>query len=369
MVLIRFGRLRSDRIGHFAGNPMMYLCECEVGMHEGRIYDIFYCEPYVSNYQLKKMLKRVLRIYPFVFVCPLDMCNRLLPGGEKHVLSLPSDRDTCRLLARTSAHLFFTPEEERLGREALESMGILDGTKFVCIYARDSAYLDQTNMIRSPDKKDGWRYHDYRNSDIRNYLPAAEELVRMGYYVIRMGAVVKASLDASNPKIIDYATNGCRTGFLDIYLAAKCWFFLGSSSGLEAIPRIFRRPIAYVDFVPLEQLPSWGENYLIILKKLWLPNENRFMTFREILDAGAGRFGRTQQYEERGIQIVNNSPEEIKALIIEMDKRIKGIWQTREEDEELQQRFRALYKSSKLHGEIVSRIGSEFLWQNRELLE
>ncbi len=40
-----------------------------------------------------------------------------------------------------------------------------------------------------------WSYHDYRNSNIKNYFFAAENLARRGYYVLRMGS--------SNKEIID----------------------------------------------------------------------------------------------------------------------------------------------------------------------
>ncbi len=59
----------------------------------------------------------------------------------------------------------------------------------------------------------------------------------------------------------------------------------------------------------------------------------------------------------------------INQVTIEMDERLKGTWQTTEEDEALQQRFWSLFKSSDWHGVIRSRIGRDFLRQNKELLE
>lgn len=57
------------------------------------------------------------------------------------------------------------------------------------------------------------------------------------------------------------------------------------------------------------------------------------------------------------------------ALAMEMDERLKGTWQTTEDDEELQRRFWSLFKPSELNGIIVSRIGTKFLRQNQELLD
>lgn len=61
-----------------------------------------------------------------------------------------------------------------------------------------------------------------------------------------MGVIVKEALNTTNPMIIDYATKSS-TDFLDIYLGAKCRFFLGSTGGINAVPRIFQRPVAYVN--------------------------------------------------------------------------------------------------------------------------
>ena len=70
-----------------------------------------------------------------------------------------------------------------------------------------------------------------------------------------------------------------------------------------------------------------------------------------------------------GIEVIENTPEEILAVAVEMDERLKGIWRTTEEDEELQRRFWSLSKPSELNRVFVARIGAEFLRQNRELLE
>ena len=47
---------------------------------------------------------------------------------------------------------------------------------------------------------------------------------------------------------------GQRSDFMDIYFGAKCHFFIGVGTGIDAIPDIFRRPILYVNVVPLEHM-------------------------------------------------------------------------------------------------------------------
>jgi len=93
------------------------------------------------------------------------------------------------------------------------------------------------------------------------------------------------------------------------------------------------------------------------------------MTFREILESDVGMFLHLEEYLDMGITLIENTPEEILNVTIEMDERLKGTWVTTEEDEYLQKRFWSLYKPSELHGKIYSRIGADFLRENRELLE
>ncbi len=361
LLFIRFGVLKNERIGHFAGFTEMYLCERDAGIQGHNTLDIFY---YLTrthcNQQLAKMWKRNLRVISFAVV--LDLAIRVLPGFKRHKIHLPSVRDVIGRLNVSPVHLAFTPDEEKEGYEILQSMGISRETPFVCLHARDSAYLDHVY----PDEC--WRYHDFNDSNVDNYIKCAEELVKRGYAVLRMGAITNKKLVTKNPKIIDYASVA-RSDFMDIFLEAKCSFHLGSPSGLSSVPEAFRRPRAIVDISALECACTWNPNELFIPRKIWLIREHRYMTFREIFESGTGRFLSTELYEKHGLKVVENTPEEIVGLAIEMDERLNGTWQTTEEDEELQCRFWTLFPKSELHGKILSRIGTGFLRQNRELLE
>ena len=67
-------------------------------------------------------------------------------------------------------------------------------------------------------------------------------------------------------------------------------------------------------------------------------------------------------------EFIENTPEEITAVALEMDDRLKGEWEENEEDEELQSRFWALFGPEKLKSPEL-RMGAEFLRQNQDLLE
>lgn len=367
-VLVRFGQLNSLPIGMFAAATEMYLCERDAGLHPQRSFDILHCDDRISNRQLKKMWERKLHIPPLGRL--FFNTNNHLPGGAPHVVRLPNDEDRHGLIPRSRMHLCFTAEEERLGQAGLQSLGLPEGAPFVCFYARDTSYKGrdtghQWSTLLNRDEN----IHGYRNTTIHNYMPAAEELARRGYFVIRMGAIVNEPLQASNPMIIDYATKS-RSDFMDIFLCARCWFFLGGNGGLNAVPRIFRRPVMSDNFIPLtlsNALTLYPDS-LLIPKKLWLREEQRFMTFPEFLETWPDRFDGTKHFERIGVDVIENTPEELLEGAVEMDERLKVTWQTTEEDQELQQRFWSLLEVTEPNQEFRPRIGAKFLRRNRKLL-
>lgn len=364
LIIIRFGFLDADRIGSFSGDIEVYLCEREKLFKKNKpTIDIFYyrVRPF-SNLQLKKMWERTLYICQFARL--IDKVNYYLPGGRQHSIQMRPllERDFHGVLPCTKPHLSFTAKEEQKGMAALKKVGLSFDTPFICFYIRDKAYLSATYFYKD------WNYHNYRDGNIQNCILAAEEMAGRGYFLFRMGAIVHEKLKTNNPRIIDYATQ-FRSDFLDIYLSAKCRFFIGSAAGLTSIPIIFRRPTIWINLIPFEYAPSWASNTLFIPKKLWLRKEHRFMAFREILESGAGRFHKAQEYEKMNIEVIENTPEEIRDVTVEMEERLNGIWQTTAKDEDLQRRFWSLFQKSNLHGKIIARISAEFLRQHKNLLD
>jgi len=376
LLLVRFGFLYGNRIGHFAANTELYLCERDAGINvpQQRYVDLFYMVPPVCNQQLAKMWKRIMHIWPIWILAPIIRINRLIPGSDVHeIANLPTnDRDVHNLLSKFPAHLQFTSDEEAIGENLLRSMGISPGTPFVCLIVRDSAYL----KAHMPEVAD-WCEHDYRDSNIQNYVLAAEALTDRGYVVIRMGAKVNEPINSSNSRVIDYATNGMRSDFADIYLGAKCEFCISVSTGFDAVPEIFRRTIVFVNMVPLGYLRISLAKSIGITKHHFAVQKNRELTLSETFTHGVGFSLRTSDYESKGIQLIENTPEEIRDVVVEMADRLRGTWQPGPDDDALQRRFWEIYPADAhdayqdrpLHGEIRCRFGSQFLRANGEFLK
>ena len=208
------------------------------------------------------------------------------------------------MLDQLPINLKFTSEEEDRGRDGLIKLGINDNSPFVCLHVRDSAYLN--NLYNSSTMAD---IHKYRNSDIQNYILGIKALVDRGYYVIRMGAIVNEALNFNHPNFIDYAANG-GSEFMDVYLGNKCHFCITTGSGWDSIPEMFRRPMVYVNMLPLGQLHTFRTNTISITKRHVLGATQETLTLRKIFTHKVGFCTKTSDYNTKGVDIIENTPED-----------------------------------------------------------
>jgi len=365
----------------------LYLSEKKCGHYQDKYFDIFYFTNSTThaNHQWKKMWKRELNILPFPSLMrSIDRVNKLFPGFEKFQIPnsdfMPSreeyknymtgqdltiyknyNRHLKSLLSNSKPNLSFTPEEIQLGERYLNEIGIPSEASFICFHNRDSAFLE--TIQSSYD----WSYHNYRDSSIEEYLGAATEIIERGHYSVRIGSITKEKINNSSPKLIDYANNEKRSDFLDIYLSLKCRFILCSDTGMSFPAEVFKRPLVYVNWTHILRLPVYALDGLIIFKKFFLKNENRFMSFSEMTSINFFVVDTTKFFSDQGLEIIENSSDEIRSVSIEMDERLNKTWINNPEDEELQKRFWSIFGPEKLKSPNL-RIGAEFLRNNIDLL-
>ena len=91
------------------------------------------------------------------------------------------------------------------------------------------------------------------------------------------------------------------------------------------------------------------------------------MTFSEIMNFEFDGIDSNEIFARLNLELIENTPEEIRAVTVEMDERLNGTWQTTPEDEELQEQFWALYGPDKVKSPDL-RIGAEYLRENQDLL-
>jgi len=216
-----------------------------------------------------------------------------------------------------------------------------------------------------------WSYHDYRDSSIVSHFSAMKYIVSKGGNVIRMGSAVSEELPNDLPRnIVDYANN-FRSDFGDIFLSAKCKFFVGSNAGLSVVPYIFNKPMIMTSYTPMFDSFSPRLDNLAVPCKIYSTKEERYLSYREILNTEINKWGSGHQFAKAGLKVVPSSEEEILDVTKEMYARVfENGYRYTDDDKKLRDQFRSLYPPSHscYDTPISETISIDFLRKNKELI-
>ena len=345
-IIIRIERINAANFGNFVLDPAVYYLKKKLKIDQpiSRHIDLLYIhhKDKIHNKQIAKMWKRKLNFLSSYILHPINRVSKLIPGWKVHAIEeIESSKkgvgfdnlnDKCQPLE-------FTTEEEIYGKKMLSKFGLKDNDKFVCLAVRDSRY----QLKKVPARFKNWSYHNYRHWDIDKFILAAEEITKRNYYVFRMGVVAEKPFNSNNPKIIDYVNSNLRSDFLDVYFGAKCSFCISTGTGFHDVATIFRKPIVLLN------TPFGGttfenrEEILTLCKHHVLKEEERKLSLSEIFSHGVAYAFDTKIFEEKGIKLVENTPEEIRDAVIEMVENLEFKRQPNSKDEELQKTFRSLF--------------------------
>tara|TARA_Y100000741_G_scaffold359911_1_gene341315 strand:- start:9300 stop:10514 length:1215 start_codon:yes stop_codon:yes gene_type:complete len=320
LVHIRIGVIPSERIGHFADDSMHFLCQKDLVLSR-RSLDIFFLEGPPCNIFLLKLIKRELKVYRFVEF--IYQANLYLPKHtlfyNPNLLETHRSRDIPGLRVKSKKVFPFLIAEDEAGELFLTSMGCKNTKKFVCLNIRDSLYLEE----KFPDTD--FSYHNYRDSDCQTYELAVKELIARGYFVIRMGAKVRDKLIIDSDQFLDYPFCESSSDFLDVWLMANCTFCISTSSGLDSISNIYRRPVAYVNALPIGDFNSSNP------KTIWMPktivnSKNKPLSLQELIEKKLISFHTNAKLQKYNLRVIDNSSEEICEVVSELEEKIVGSW-------------------------------------------
>jgi putative glycosyltransferase (TIGR04372 family) len=363
-VKIKVGFLRSDRIGHFTLDTELYLLEKK--NKKIKSIDLFYLgRKIVCNKTLLRLWKKQLIVLPRIILRPLCLQIRyfnflnFLRCGQ----TLCNQRDILNLLDQYPSTIKLNYDDLANGENERLKIKLPKKAKFVCLIVRDSSYLEKLYGQKMS-------IHDYRNADIDDFVKACDALTELGYYVIRMGAVVNKPINTKNKMIIDYAFNNLRTDFMDIYLASQCEFCLTTGTGFDGTTLMFRKPNIYVNIAPFFDIRMECSALLTIPCHYYSKKLSRKLTITEITNSKSAVYLDSKHFQDDGIELIKNTPEEIKEIAIEAAKRNRKEWVDTDGDI-LNKKFVKVFPSKKTfnkiirHGKIKGKIGSDFLKKNQ----
>lgn len=266
-------------------------------------------------------------------------------------------------------HIIFTDEEKHLGMRKQREMELRG--EYVCFFARTSRYVQTIFGEKSVADTE-----EARNNSVLCYLKVAEYLHSLHLQSVRMGYMAEGAFEGEG--VIDYA-NRWREPFMDFYLIGGCKFLVTSFSGIVFIAIALYKPVLYVNAIVLTYKGDLNCRPhpldLMLMKKKWDARRKRFLTLKEILDVEEeiqNIYAIARYYKDRGIEDVENTPDEIADGVKEMLARTDGTIHYSEEEINLQKEYRKiLMESVKRSGNFYCDIpiGAQFLKKNKWILQ
>ncbi len=306
-IKIRIYRGEIGRIGHLATYFEVLIRSKEVDLNNKKQFNIFIVPKNPANQTLYKMWKKHLY---FIESKKLDFIFHLCApwlSKRKHFGPLKIQQGG---IPKKKPTLKFTKQENKKGISTLKGMGI-NNDWYVCLHSRSSDYLK--NRFIDLD----YSRHDLRDSSFQMLKESAKLIINKGGKCIRMSNGDNQKLNGKlREYIIDYAYYE-QSDFMDVYLPANCKFFLGGPSGLLSVSHLFNTPVACTNIWPLSTV-SVPANSLFIPKLLWLLDEKRFISYKEIKENKLDSIKTANEFLSKGIKVIENDNDDIKLLTLDM---------------------------------------------------
>ncbi len=328
----------SQRIGNLVAILEHYTCYKKI--QKRRVIDLFFFEK-ICNHYLGSVRKKQINIVNKNLIKVLDHSNNFycnLFNLDPKVNLIPreelSARDKFGVVNKFGPSFSFSQEENFIAEKFLKSIGFSKKDKIISLIIRDKSYLKKEFPNINLD------YHDYRDSDFETYEEGINYLLSSGFKVIRMGKHMEKKLNIKNKNYFDYSQSNLKSDFLDVWLMSNCYFCISSGTGLDHIPRIFKIPTLYINFINLFSAETYHKS-LTYPKILVKGDTKKGLTLTEYLDSNSNK---KEDFTKKNINILDLSSNEIKDAFVEMVTMMKNNWVLDDEERRRQKSFMNSFK-------------------------
>jgi putative glycosyltransferase (TIGR04372 family) len=239
------------------------------------------------------------------------------------------------------------PDLEAQGWSGLERLGVPPDRWFVCLHVREAGFHKAWHE----------KHPGTRNAEVASYMKAVDRIIERGGYVIRVGDPTMKKVPPRQG-LVDYAHSEIKSDEMDVFLCAKARFFIGTNSGLGLVPPIFGVPCALTNWTPIA-LPQWYGSDRFIPKVIWSTRLGRALTLTELFTSTAAWQQFQSYFDSSDLEVLDNTPEELEELIVELLDETEGKSTLTAEDENLVRGYNQLAVQ---HGSYVgARLGRDWL--------
>lgn len=352
------------RIGHMAGEVDLWLREVALRGQSGKKQILVMDEDQTANSHFFLYCKD--RFDAVISRCTWQWLKQAVPEAESRYhmeydyFHAFDESASCYAIYRDWADrpaLFQLTEDDKQHLAATKrEWGMKDDDWFVCFHNRERGY--------SPSDDD---HHDYRNASIEDYIPAMQEVVRQGGWVLRMGDPAMTPLPPME-RVIDYAHSTYRSPRLDVELSAAARCIIGCSSGLPIMSSAFGVPIVMVNLAPMS-IQALTQHDIGMPKLYFSEKHGRLLRFDEVFPNPMSNFRFTHLYREAQVRLIDNEAEDIVEVTREILDRVAGTCVYSEEDDRLQRLYSGLFRPGHYGSDSAARTSRAFLRKHCALLE
>ena len=158
-----------------------------------------------------------------------------------------------------------------------------------------------------------------------------------------MGKNVSEKFKTNNKMIIDYANHAERSDFMDIYISAKCYFWITVGSGIDASSYIFQKPVLHTNRSPVSFLMA-NQYSLSIIKHYFDIKNNKRLSLNEIYKRSLNLNLTSNILKTNGIELIENTSEEILNATKEFYDCLQGEFDNKNERDILNNQIRNIIK-------------------------
>ena len=248
-------------------------------------------------------------------------------------------------------------DHREIGYEWLHRRGMPRDAWFVALHVREAGYHGE--------QETGWIGNIHRDSQIEDYFPALEAITQRGGWVVRIGDPSMTPLPPMD-QVIDYAVAEERAEELDVFFCAAAKFMFAVSSGGSAVANCFGTPVLGVNIFPSGDYP-YSERDLFIHKRLHRRATREFLNARETVEPPLRLMQSPRYYEEHDIDVVDNTPEELREAVEEMMMRMEGAFEMTKQDQEDLHQYREMNDYPGIPSQ--STVATSFLRRHNHLIQ
>ena len=197
--------------------------------------------------------------------------------------------------------------DTKKGAEFLKKVGLNKNSWFVTLHVREDNNKNTSE--------------NFRNSNPFNYIKAIKKITSNGGFVFRMGDK-NSSMFPKMENFYDYAHSDFKSDLLDVFLAAKSKFCVGTPSGFYAVANSFGVPVLLTNVAQFSTYYSLHKQDILIPRLIQNKKKIKYLNLNNIFSGPYLWFYSDLQFKKKNVISIENDENDISDGVVDMMKKV-----------------------------------------------